>query len=220
LERETTQRRKEEKEKLAAQRHQEHLDAVADLKKVISDHHGTDDKWRTTYADTAKDKEKRRTEKTTKEKHWQSAFDKLLAEVETDKKWREAESKKPGADAVIDFLKKSNEDQTTFLRALAADIMAQNADQHKTTKEAAKTMAREQVAFNVAGYLDDFSKTLSVSLFHGRMYAVADAKRYLGRSTCVVEGSWRFTRDEKSPLLVCVTPALVGFALTALICNI
>jgi hypothetical protein len=163
LERETVQRRKEEKEKLAAHRHQEHLDALADLKKVISDHHGKDDKWKTSYVDSAKDKEKRRSEKTTKEKHWQSAFDKLLAEVETDKKWREAESKKPGADAVIDFLKKSNEDQTAFLRALAADIMAQNADQHKTTKEAAKSMAREQVAFNVAGYLDDFSKTLSVS---------------------------------------------------------
>jgi hypothetical protein len=164
LERDTIQRRKEEKEKLAAHRHQEHLDALADLKKVISDHHGKDDKWKTSYSDSAKDKEKRRTEKTTKEKQWQSAFDKLLSDVESDKKWREAESKKPGADAVIDFLKKSNEDQTAFLRALAADIMTQNADQHKSTKEAAKSMAREQVAFNVAGYLDDFSKTLSVSV--------------------------------------------------------
>lgn len=152
------------------QRHQEHLDALADLKKVLSDHHGKDDKWKMSYADSAKEKDKRRTEKATKEKQWQSAFDKLLAEVEADKKWREAESKKPGGDTVIDFLKKSNEDQTAFLRALAADIMAQNADQHKATKETAKSMAREQVAFNVAGYLDDFSKTLSVSIYHTIAY--------------------------------------------------
>ncbi|GHJ85207.1 hypothetical protein NliqN6_1609 [Naganishia liquefaciens] len=161
IERETTQRRKEDKEKLATSRHQQHLDALADLKKAISDHQSRDEKWKATYADSAKDKEKRRLEKATKDKQWQSAFDKLLAQVENDKKWRETEGKKPGADAVIDFLKKSNEDQTTFLRSLAADIMAQNADQHKTTKEAHKAMAREQVAFNVAGYLDDFSKALS-----------------------------------------------------------
>lgn len=163
IERENIQRRKEEKEKLASSRHQEHIDAMADLKKAISNHHSRDEKWKATYADIAKDKEKRRTEKITKEKQWESAFDKLLAHVETDKKWRETEGKKPGADAVIDFLKKSNEDQTAFLRSLAADIMAQNADQHKTTKESTKAMAREQVAFNVAGYLDDFSKALSVS---------------------------------------------------------
>jgi hypothetical protein len=138
---------------------------LADLKKVIADHHSKDDKWKMSYADATKDKETRRKEKTTREKNWQNAFDKLLAEVEFDKKWRETQGKKPGADAVIDFLKKSNEDQTAFLRALASDIMAQNADQHKNTKDATKAMAREQVAFNVAGYLDDFSKALSVSHF-------------------------------------------------------
>ena len=136
---------------------------MADLRKAISDHQSRDDKWKATYADSARDKEKRRTEKASREKEWQSAFDKLLSQVEVDKKWRETEGKKLGADSVIDFLKKSNEDQTAFLRSLAADIMAQNSDQHKTTKEATKAMAREQVAFNVAGYLDDFSKALSVS---------------------------------------------------------
>ncbi|KAJ9092318.1 hypothetical protein QFC19_008752 [Naganishia cerealis] len=161
VERENIQREKEHLAKISADRHQEQIDALADLKKVIADHHRKDDDWKMTYADAAKDRETRRKEKITREKFWQSAFDKLLAEVETDKKWRDAQGKKPGADAVIDFLKKSNEDQTAFLRALASDIMAQNADQHKGTKEAAKAMAREQVAFNVAGYLDDFSKALS-----------------------------------------------------------
>ncbi|KAJ9125672.1 hypothetical protein QFC22_000634 [Naganishia vaughanmartiniae] len=161
IERENIQREEEHLAKVSADRHQEQIQALTDLKKVIADHHAKDDKWKMSYADAAKDKETRRKEKTTREKNWQNAFDKLLAEVETDKKWRDTHGKKPGADAVIDFLKKSNEDQTAFLRALASDIMAQNADQHKNTKEATKAMAREQVAFNVAGYLDDFSKSLS-----------------------------------------------------------
>ena len=42
--------------------------------------------------------------------------------------------------------------------------MEQNSNQHKLTRSETKTAAREQVGFNLAGYLDDFSKALSVSL--------------------------------------------------------
>ena len=52
--------------------------------------------------------------------------------------------------------------QAQFLRKLAAEIMDQNSSQHDQTKKAAQTAAREQVGFNLAGYLDDFSKALSV----------------------------------------------------------
>ena len=41
--------------------------------------------------------------------------------------------------------------------------MEQNSNQHGLTQKAAKEAAREQVGFNLAGYLDDFSKALSVS---------------------------------------------------------
>ena len=54
--------------------------------------------------------------------------------------------------------------QAQFLRKLAAEIMDQNSNQHDQTKKAAQAAAREQVGFNLAGYLDDFSKALSVSL--------------------------------------------------------
>jgi len=42
--------------------------------------------------------------------------------------------------------------------------MEQNSNQHGLTQKAAKEAAREQVGFNLAGYLDDFSKALSVSV--------------------------------------------------------
>lgn len=53
--------------------------------------------------------------------------------------------------------------QAAFLRKLAAEIMEQNSNQHGLTQKAAQSAAREQVGFNLAGYLDDFSKALSVS---------------------------------------------------------
>jgi hypothetical protein len=43
--------------------------------------------------------------------------------------------------------------------------MKHNTDQHLATQAAAKASAREQVGFNLAGYLDDFSKALSVCSF-------------------------------------------------------
>jgi len=58
--------------------------------------------------------------------------------------------------------------QAQFLRKLAAEIMEQNSNQHGLTQKAAQTAAREQVGFNLAGYLDDFSKALSVSFVRHR----------------------------------------------------
>ncbi len=55
--------------------------------------------------------------------------------------------------------------------------MEQNSNQHKTTQAEAKTAAREQVGFNLAGYLDDFSKALSVSANDARASHRAEADR-------------------------------------------
>jgi hypothetical protein len=85
--------------------------------------HGTHDaKWKGTFAEDAKAKEKRRSDKTERDKKWQGmhgsvltaplacltnqkrnhrtesveAIDKLIIERDADKKWRETEAKKPG----------------------------------------------------------------------------------------------------------------------------
>lgn len=57
--------------------------------------------------------------------------------------------------------RKSGDDQSAFLRSLAADIVAQNANQHQLTQAAAAKWAKEQVGYNLSGYLDDFSKSLA-----------------------------------------------------------
>jgi hypothetical protein len=147
--------------------------------RFITQHdHGTHDtKWKETFAEDAKAKEKRRNDKTERDKKWQGthgsasivstslltnqvvierkqpveAIDKLIIERDADKKWRETEAKKPGNQAVIDYLKKHNDDLTAFLRALAADLVAQNTNQHQQTQQAAKAWAREQVAFDLSG---------------------------------------------------------------------
>lgn len=69
-----------------------------------------------------------------------------------------------GAQAILDALKASGDGQAAFLRKLAAEIMEQSSNQHQLTQQAAKASAREQVGFNLTGYLDDFSKALSVSI--------------------------------------------------------
>ena len=52
--------------------------------------------------------------------------------------------------------------------------MEQNSNQHKLTQAEAKVAAREQVGFNLAGYLDDFSKALSVCPLSGFLPGIAD----------------------------------------------
>lgn len=69
-----------------------------------------------------------------------------------------------GTQAILDALKTAGDGQAAFLKKLAADIMEQNSNQHQLTQQAAQASAREQVGFNLAGYLDDFSKALSVSI--------------------------------------------------------
>ena len=60
------------------------------------------------------------------------------------------------------MIRTAGDGQAAFLRKLAAEINEQNSNQHAQTQAAMKTAAREQVGFNLAGYLDDFSKALSV----------------------------------------------------------
>lgn len=78
--------------------------------------------------------------------------------------------------------------QALFLRKLAAEIMEQNSNQHGLTQKAAKEAAREQVGFNLAGYLDDFSKALSVSVdSSSERHATRDMSicALTGRAKCV-----------------------------------
>lgn len=62
---------------------------------------------------------------------------------------------------MLDALKKKGEEEAVFLRKLADQIVGQGSNQHKNTVDEVKKAAREQVAFNLAGYLDNFSRVLA-----------------------------------------------------------
>ena len=128
--------------------------------------------------------DKRRVDKTGRDKKFQEALDKMVAHGDETKKLRTADDKKPGTQAILDAMKwvtpnsmtgkfctdrpvrNQGDGQAQFLRKLAAEIMEHNSGQHGTTQKTMQNAAREQVGFNLAGYLDDFSKALSVSDSH------------------------------------------------------
>jgi hypothetical protein len=69
--------------------------------------------------------------------------------------------KNKGTQPVLDAIKKFGDDEAAFLRKLADQTVEHGSNQHKNTVEEVKKAAREQVAFNLAGYLDNFSRVLA-----------------------------------------------------------
>ncbi|WRT70644.1 uncharacterized protein IL334_007642 [Kwoniella shivajii] len=160
-ERDAKLKEKEDNAKLAEERHRQNVEALANLQKAL-DLIATDGKVSKTMNDErSKAQDKRRTDKSVRDKKITEALDKLVADREEEKKKQVANDKKPGTQAVLDALKTHGDGQSAFLRKLATEIMEQNSNQHNLTQAAAKAAAREQIGFNLAGYLDDFSKALS-----------------------------------------------------------
>ncbi|KAK8850475.1 hypothetical protein IAR55_004393 [Kwoniella newhampshirensis] len=160
-ERDAKLQEKEAKAKLAEDRHRQNVEALTNLQKVL-DLLANDNKTAKTLQDEgAKSQEKRRADKSVRDKKITEALEKLVADREEAKKKQSAEDKKPGTQAILDALKTSGDSQAAFLRKLATEMMDNNSSQHQKTQQAMKNAAREQVGFNLAGYLDDFSKALS-----------------------------------------------------------
>ncbi|WVQ95510.1 hypothetical protein IAU59_002607 [Kwoniella sp. CBS 9459] len=149
------------KAKLAEDRHKENAEALAAVLKALDTLAAENKASKTMSDENAKAQDKRRTDKTVRDKKITEALDKLVADREEAKKKQAAEDKKPGTQAILDALKTAGDGQAAFLRKLATEIMDQNSNQHQLTQQAAKGAAREQIGFNLAGYLDDFSKALS-----------------------------------------------------------
>ncbi|KAL1409582.1 hypothetical protein Q8F55_003573 [Vanrija albida] len=156
--------KEDEEKKLAADRHKEFMDGLSGVQKALDTLIGDNKAWRTVYDEHEKAAETRRTEKAARDTKFQEALDKILANDEELKTLREAEAKKPGTQAVLDAFKTANDGQATFLRKMGTEIMDQNSNQHKLTQEASDKSAREKVAFNISGYLDDFSKKLATEV--------------------------------------------------------
>lgn len=95
--------------------------------------------------------DKRRGDKDARDKKFQEALDKLVAQMEAEKKKATADGKKPGTQAILDALKTQGDAQGSFLRKLATETVEQLANQHKATQAEMKKNAREQVGFNLSG---------------------------------------------------------------------
>ncbi|OCF45693.1 hypothetical protein I317_00596 [Kwoniella heveanensis CBS 569] len=149
------------KAKLAEDRHKENAEALAAVLKALDALAAESKAAKAMSDEQSKSQEKRRTDKTARDKKITEALDKLVADREDAKKKQAADDKKPGTQAILDALKTAGDGQAAFLRKLATEIMDQNSNQHQLTQQAAKGAAREQIGFNLAGYLDDFSKALS-----------------------------------------------------------
>ncbi|WVQ70693.1 hypothetical protein IAR50_000215 [Cryptococcus sp. DSM 104548] len=152
---------KEEKRRLADERHEQNMEALGNLQKMLdllsSDHASS----KSQEGHREEEKKKRREDKAARDEIMLKALDKLMGDREDAKKKAVADEKKPGFQALLDALKNSGEGQAAFLKKLATELMEHSTNQHQGTQNAVKASAREQVGFNVAGYLDEFSKALS-----------------------------------------------------------
>ncbi|KAF7367073.1 hypothetical protein MSAN_00966700 [Mycena sanguinolenta] len=70
----------------------------------------------------------------------------------------------PGFENVVEELRRQNADQRELLVALSETWRAEYTRQHEETITAVRSTAREQVDFNVQGYLDEFSKALATEV--------------------------------------------------------
>ncbi|TYJ54390.1 hypothetical protein B9479_004978 [Cryptococcus floricola] len=152
---------KEEKRRLADERHEQNMEALTNLQKMLdllsSDHASS----KSSEGDREQEKKRRREDKAARDEIMVNALDKLMGDREDAKKKAVTDEKKPGFQAILDALKNSGEGQAAFLKKLGTELMETSSNQHKETQTAVKASAREQVGFNVAGYLDEFSKALS-----------------------------------------------------------
>lgn len=163
--REEEAKKAEEREKAAEARHKALLEAVAKIAAGVAALLETDD---LEPANVKKAKEavtKRRADKAALAKKMDEFLQNILKDTNALKKISDAEAKEPGkapmVKTILETYKQSGVEQSKWLKDLGQNIMDHNSNQHKLTQDAAKQWAREQVGFNLAGYLDDFCKSIA-----------------------------------------------------------
>lgn len=155
----------EDREKAAEARHKALLEAVAKIATGVAALLETDD---LEPANVKKAKEavtKRRADKATLAKKMDEFLQNILKDTNALKKISDVEAKEPGkapmVKTILETYKQSGVEQSKWLKDLGQNVMDHNSNQHKLTQDAAKQWAREQVGFNLAGYLDDFCKSIA-----------------------------------------------------------
>ncbi|KAJ7852293.1 hypothetical protein B0H13DRAFT_1643465 [Mycena leptocephala] len=124
----------------------------------------------------------------TKEFKWVELRDmvqKIHDDMEADRNKAEearlADESKPGVEKIIEELQQRNNELRDLLTSVSESWRADCAKQHAETLDAVRSSAREQVDFNVQGYLDEFSKALAseVRMLLGEVGKLREERRAL-----------------------------------------
>lgn len=155
----------EDREKAAEARHKALLESVAKIAAGVAALLEADDLEPDNVKKAKEAVAKRRADKAALAKKMEEFLQNIIKDTNALKKIADAEAKEPGqapsVKAILEAYKVAGKEFSTFLNKMAHDIMDQNSSQHKLTQEAAKLWAREQVGFNVAGYVNDFCKVIA-----------------------------------------------------------
>ncbi|OCB90400.1 hypothetical protein A7U60_g2411 [Sanghuangporus baumii] len=171
LEREREQRRAEELERIE----REHADVIerdeavrgqlSDITNLVQEQHEELARKRELMDERWAEKERRREEKQGRFDAMYEMLERILQEREQERREREEEraaaAQRPSIEAVLDELKRQNDQQIQLINSLTDAWRADSARQHEDTLNAVRATAQEMVPYNLTGYLDEFSKALA-----------------------------------------------------------
>ncbi|KAJ6463887.1 hypothetical protein C8R45DRAFT_502593 [Mycena sanguinolenta] len=158
---------------------------LGDITNLIQDQREACERKKELMEERWTDKQERRQNKEFKWVELRDMVQKIHDDMEADRARAEdarlAEEGKPGIEKVIEELTRQNAEQRELLTALSDSWRADCTRQHQETIDAVRSTAREQVDFNVQGYLDEFSKALAseVRMLLGEVGKLREERRAL-----------------------------------------
>ncbi|KAJ7253065.1 hypothetical protein B0H12DRAFT_1233772 [Mycena haematopus] len=158
---------------------------LGDITDLIQGQRDACEQKKTLMEERWNEKQERRQNKEFKWVELRDMVQKIHDDMEADRARAEdarlADEGKPGIEKVIEELTRQNAEQRELLTALSDTWRADCTRQHQETIDAVRSTAREQVDFNVQGYLDEFSKALAseVRMLLGEVGKLREERRAL-----------------------------------------
>ncbi|KAK7042437.1 hypothetical protein R3P38DRAFT_2511174, partial [Favolaschia claudopus] len=158
---------------------------LGDITNLIQDQREACEQKKVLMEERWNEKQDRRQDKEFKWIELRDMVQKIHDDMEGDRARAEdvrlANESKPGIEKVIEELTRQNAEQRELLNALSESWRADCTKQHQETIDAVRSTAREQVDFNVQGYLDEFSKALAseVRMLLGEVGKLREERRAL-----------------------------------------
>ncbi|KAJ7075109.1 hypothetical protein B0H15DRAFT_806418 [Mycena belliarum] len=158
---------------------------LGDITNLIQDQREACERKKELMEERWNDKQERRQKKEFQWVELKDMVQKIHDDMEADRARAEevrlADESKPSIEKVIEELTRQNAEQRELLNSLSDSWRADCTRQHQETIEAVRATAKEQVDFNVTGYLDEFSKALAteVRMLLGEVGKLREERRAL-----------------------------------------